>query len=327
MSEVQNELADGVAVLSLSRGETNALSPTMRADLAAALDRAAGSEEVRAVVLIGEGNTFSSGIDLSEYDGALAAPWVDALTRQIETCPKPVIAVMDGAALGAGFELALAAHARVARRGCRVALPEVSLGLMPSGGSTQRLPRLLGAQVALELLLSGRAVEAADPRLAKLFADLTEGDPLETGLAVARRFAQAAGFPRTGQIERGFSDPAAYRRSVSEVAARITDEDGAEADILRCVEAAQLLPYDQGLAFEAAAFEARMARTDTRAARHLYAAERRAAAWPEAREGSPRKVATVVLAGSDPVLSELAVHCLDRGSAWRFWPVARRAKR
>lgn len=152
MSEVNYEVADGVAVLRLARGEANALSPEMRAGLAAALSRAAEDAEVRAVVLTGAGGTFSSGVDLAEYDGPLAPPWLDVLTQRIETHSKPVIAALEGSALGAAFELALACHARVARAGSRVALPEVGLGMMPSGGSTQRLPRLLGAQAALEFL-------------------------------------------------------------------------------------------------------------------------------------------------------------------------------
>ncbi|WP_420558691.1 enoyl-CoA hydratase-related protein [Roseovarius sp.] len=311
MSEVNYEVADGVAVLRLARGEANALSPEMRAELAAALSRAAEDAEVRAVVLTGAGGTFSSGVDLAEYDGPLAPPWLDVLTQRIETYSKPVIAALDGNALGAAFELALACHARVARAGSRVALPEVGLGMMPSGGSTQRLPRLLGAQAALEFLLTGRSVAVEEPRLAKLFAEVTTEAPLGAALSLARRFAQAPDFARVWQIERGFSDPAAYRRAVTEVAARIDTRDSAEADIVRCVEAAQLLPYAQGLQFEAATFEARLARADARAARHLYAAERRAGVWPEAQQGTARQIKTVVLVGSDPVLPELAVHALD----------------
>ncbi len=313
VSEVIYELADGVAVLRLSRGEANALSPAMRAALSDALARAGADDAARAVVLTGAGGTFSSGVDLSEFDGALAAPWIDALTRAIETHPKPVIAALEGAALGAGFELALAAHARVARATCRLALPEVSLGLMPSGGSTQRLPRLLGAQAALEFLMSGRSAVAGDPRLARLFAEVTEDAPLEAALRLARVFARTGQFVRIWQIDRGFSDPVAYRTAIADVGAQLQGRDSAGADILRCVEAAQLLPYEQGLRFEAAAFEARMARPDSRAGRHLYAAERRAASWPEAAEGRARKLETVVLAGGEPVLAELAVWCLDRG--------------
>lgn len=306
-------MADGVAVLRLARGEANALSPHIRAQLSDALGRAAEDVDARAIVLTGTGGMFSSGVDLAEYDGPLATPWLDTLTGQIEAHPKPVIAALEGSALGAAFELALSAHARVARQGCRIALPEVSLGLMPSGGSTQRLPRLLGAQAALEFLLAGRSIAVDEPKLSKLFAQLTPDAPLETAMAIARRFAQASDFARVWHIDRGFSDPAAYRKAVNEVAGRVENSESAEADIVRCVEAAQLLPYAQALQFEAAAFEARLARADARAARHLYAAERRANAWPEAQQGRAQDINTVVLVGSDPVLPELAVHALDHG--------------
>ena len=313
MSEVEFEIRQGVALLTLSRGRANALAPSMRAALDEALTRAADTDAVQAVVLRGAGDVFSSGVDIAEYDAPLAAPWVGDLARRIEIFAKPVVACLHGAALGAGFEIALAAHARVARAGMRLAQPEVTLGLVPGGGATQRLPRLLGAQAALEIMLSGRAVAPEDPRLRRIFEEVTDTDPLDAALSVAGRLAGAGRWPRSCDADRGFSDPEGYQAALRAVADRLNPDNIAETEILRCVEAAQLLPFEQGLAFEATVFEERIASPTARAIRHVYAAERRALAHPGADGAKPRDLHRVALLGDEIQLAQLAVFCLDRG--------------
>ncbi len=312
-AEVKYDLRDGVAVILMDRPVANALAPGLRAELLEALNRAAQDDAVQAIVLGGAGAVFSSGVDIAEYDSALAEPWIDTLTRTIESSLKPVVASLHGSALGAGFELALAAHARVVQQGTKLALPEITLGLVPGGGGTQRLPRLVGAQAALEFMLSGRAVTPDDTRLARIFARITGDAPLEGAISVARAMARSGDWTRTAQTERGFSDPEGYQRAVSAVTGQLRDPDGAEAALARCVEAAQLLPFEQGLAFERSVFEDRLASTRARAIRHVYTAERRAGIMPELGQAQARPLRHVVLAGAAPVLAELAVVCLDRG--------------
>ncbi|WP_135501970.1 enoyl-CoA hydratase/isomerase family protein [Roseovarius aestuariivivens] len=313
MSEVKYHIEEGVAVLTMERGRANALAPSLRADLAAALERAAGDDQVAAVVLQGAGGVFSSGVDIAEYDAPLASPWIDVLARRIETFPKPVVAALHGAALGAGLELALAAHGRVVRNSTRLAQPEVTLSLVPGGGATQRLPRLLGAQAALELMLAGRAVAPDDPRLRQIFDEVTTDEPLAPALALARRLARAGTWTRTCDIERGFSDPEGYQKAISAVGAQVRAKTSAEADVLRCVEAAQLLPFEQGLAFERTVFEERIASPAARAIRHVYTAERRAQMHPGLQDARPREIRQVALIGDDPQVAQLAIHCLDQG--------------
>lgn len=313
--QVQQGVQDGVAVLTLDRPPGNALVPVLRAELLAALTSAFDNPDIRAIVLHGAGGGFSAGVDLGEFNAAPARPPLHELCSAIEDAPKPVVVALHGSALGAGFELALAAHGRVAQRGTRVSLPEVTLAMIPGGGATQRLPRLAGAQVSLELMLSGRAVEATDARLGRIFDRITEDDPLAAAVDLARGFARRGTWPRTRDIDRGLSDPQGFQSAIAGTAARLRGPDSAEADILACVEAAQLLPFDQGLIFEQSRFEDRLALPEARGIRHVFTAERRAAALPKQMAEAAPQIRRVALVGTGPHLAGLALLCLSAGLA------------
>ena len=317
--QVQQRVQDGVAVLTLDRPPGNALVPDLRADLLAALRAVLADPGVRAVVITGAGTGFCAGVDLNEYtslDGAPRLP-LNELFTAIEEAPKPVVAALHGAALGAGVELALAAHARVAQRGTRISMPEVTLGLIPGGGATQRLPRLAGAQTSLELMLSGRAVEVTEARLAPVFDRITDDAPLAAACDFATALADGVSWTRSRDVTRGLSDPAAFQAAVTGVAARLRSAGSAEADILACVEAAQLLPFEQGLIFEQSRFDDRLALPESRAIRHVFTAERRAASLPKSAVGDVPVIRTVALTGSGAGLGSgvglagLAALCLS----------------
>ncbi|VVT24626.1 putative enoyl-CoA hydratase [Roseovarius sp. EC-HK134] len=313
--QIRQDLRNGVAVLLLDRPVANALSAELRAELAGALDHAATAAEVRAVVLAGSGSGFSSGVDLTEYDGPLAEPWIDALCTRIEDFPKPVIAALHGPTFGAGLALALAAHARIAQAEARLASPEITLGMVPGGGVTQRLPRLLGAQVALEVMLAGQTLRATDPRLRRLFSQVTADDPLPAAVDLAGKLADQGHWRRSQEATRGLSDPAGYQRAIATVAERLKGQNGAASDILRAVEAAQLLPFAQGLAFEATLFEDRLRSPEARAQRHIYAAERRASGMPERAQAATRDISRIALAGAR--LGDVALLLLEGGKVVR----------
>jgi 3-hydroxyacyl-CoA dehydrogenase len=313
VSEVEVEHRAGVAVLGLNRPVANALAPSLRRALFDEVKAALADADVRAIVLKGMGQEFSSGVDISEYEGPLQEPWVGDLCELIEKASKPIVASLHGAALGAGFELALAAHGRVADRAARIALPEVTLGLIPGAGGTQRLARITGAQAALEFLLSGRATVAGDPKLRRVFDRLLDGDPLEEAVSLASDMASAGTWIRTKDREPGLTDPEAYQRAVQAVAARVGDSESAERDIVKCIEAAQLLPFDQGIQFERTLFEDRLASEAARASRHLFAAERRAGAMPERSKGRAHAVNLVAVLANGPLTVEVAIQCLDAG--------------
>ncbi len=313
-SEVHTELHDGVAVIALDRPVANALAPGLRAELDAALRVSIADNNVRAIVLHGRGRVFSSGIDITEYDGPLARPFLRDLCHLIETAPKPVVAALHGAALGAGLELALAAHARVTAKDTRLAIPDVTLGMVPTGGATQRLPRLIGAKAALEFMLSGQTIVAQDPAIAPLSDQLVENGPLPVAVNLARELADKGRWPRSCDQDRGLSDPAAYQQAVAMVAERLKTADGVEADLLKCIEAAQLLPFELGLDLEQVLFDDRVSSRDAICRRHHYVAMRRAAIIPErAQTTEVNPLRHIVMLGDGAVLAELAVSCLDAG--------------
>ena len=300
MSEIASDVEDGIALIRLMRPGEGALTPDVRADVIRALNEAEDAPEVKGVVLTGTGAVFCSGLDLREYDQGLTGPTLRELTQAIENHSKPVVVALNGPALEAGFEIALAAHARVARAGVKVALPQVSLGMVPAGGATQRLPRLTGARSALEMLLKGRTIAVEDPRLDGLFDRITEGLPLRDAQDLARRLAETGSWTPTSEASGGLSDPAGYEAAIRTAHQAIKQVNGVEADIVRAVEAALLLPFEQGLDLEVTASEEWRTSAASRARRHLFAADRlaaRAVAGLQAK-AHPTDVVAVVSGGA-----------------------------
>ncbi|MFC2968728.1 3-hydroxyacyl-CoA dehydrogenase NAD-binding domain-containing protein [Acidimangrovimonas pyrenivorans] len=282
---------DGVAVVSVDNPPVNALGHAVRRGLVDAIAVAEADSRVRAVVIAAAGRTFPAGADIREFGKPPEDPWLPEVCDRIEACSKPVIAALHGTALGGGFEVALAAHYRIALASARVGLPEVTLGILPGAGGTQRTPRLIGAEQALRLMLTGKPIGAAEAMAMGLIDGVVEDDLLEQAVALAVMLADEGKGPRPTRDRRdGMRDPVAYEAAIK--AAR----DGLKAPrlpapgrIIDCVEAALLLPFDNGLAFERAAFEDCVTSPESAGLRHAFFAERRAAKIPEAKE-TPRPV-------------------------------------
>lgn len=310
---VETDTADGIRILTMGGTAGNTLSPGLRRALLDALERAEADTAVRGVVLTGAGGTFCAGINVLEYGAALEPPWIGALARRIEDLGKPVVAAIEGAALGAGFALALACHARVAQRAARVALPDIRLGLLPSGGATQRLPRLVGVQVSLALVMPGRPFAVSEIGLKRVFHQLTEGAPVDAALSLTARLADAGKWPRTCDATVGMSDPQGYMRALSTVAAKLTEDASPEAAILRALEAALLLPFEQGCALEDVLFDDCRKAPAARAARNLMLAERRATSVPGVDPAAAQPVSDVVISGRRGAFVETSIMSLDAG--------------
>ncbi|MGQ0564552.1 MAG: enoyl-CoA hydratase-related protein [Gemmobacter sp.] len=274
---VRPERLGAVLVLVIDAPPVNALGHALRAALWDGLAMAEADPGVSAVVLAAEGRTFPVGADITEFGQPPRAPLLPDLCDRIEGCAKPVVAALHGTALGGGLELALAARGRVMARGATVGLPEVKLGLLPGAGGTQRLPRLVGAKAALDMMLDGGAVGAEAAQAMGLVDILAEAEVLvETAVALAEVLAERPVLPTRDRTE-GLRDPVAYAAAVAaarEVAGEAPTE--APARIVDCVEAALLLPFVQGLAFERAAFGDLVGSDAAMALRHVFLAERRA---------------------------------------------------
>jgi len=315
-------MADGVAIIRLGRPPRNALTTTALTELSAAMCDALADESVRAVVLSGDAQVFSTGLDLEQIRELGAAPAAQAgeLCDMVEQADKPVIAALRGHATGAGMELALAAHARVARHGTRAGFPEIARGLMPSAGGTQRLPRLVGAKVALDLLIGGRVMAVQVPPMSALMTRIVDADAEEAAVSLAGEMAQQDALWLSARARvAGEDDPAAYARAVAARHAALSDLPPGPwrmiaEQIVRCVEAAQLLPFEAGLEFERSAFEQVLETEGSAGLRHAYLAERRAARMPGApvSKRAPR-IETVGVVGGGPTATGVAMSCLDAG--------------
>lgn len=294
----------GVAVLAIHAPPVNAMGRRLRAELDSSLKQALADPAIQAIVIAAEGRHFSGGADIREFDHPAdpAVPLMPAICDRVELAGKPVVAAIQGSALGAGLELALSCHLRIAGPQARFGLPEVGLGLCPGAGGTQRLPRLIGAQAALRLMLSGRAIGPAEAQSLGLIDGLVEDGLREAVVTLAAEIAAevAAGrrtLSRTRDRMDGMRDAAAYQGAVAASrAAHAKDRLPAAGRIVECVEAAQLLPFDQGMAFERAAFDDLRASPESAGLRHAFLAERRIAIFPEAG-AAPRQVQTVGVVG------------------------------
>src|ERR1700726_1410122 len=202
MSNVDFEASGAVALLRLDNPPVNSLGHELRRSIVDALARAEDDPAVKAVVLIGSGKGFSGGADIREFGTpkSFAAPNLHAVLRAVEDCTKAVIAAIDGVCMGGGLELALACHYRIATPDAQIALPEVKLGLLPGAGGTQRLPRVLGVEPALNMIVSGATVPSEKLRGTPLF-DAFGDDLLGVALTFARRVvAEGLGVKRVRDL-------------------------------------------------------------------------------------------------------------------------------
>lgn len=191
-----------VGVISIANPPVNALGQAVRSGLVSALEEGLADQQAKALVVMAEGRTFIAGADIREFGKPTQAPLLPDVISQLEGCSKPLIAALHGTALGGGLEVALGCHYRIALAGTRVGLPEVKLGLLPGAGGTQRLPRLIGVERALEIITSGRFVEADEALEIGVIDAISDAQtPLEAGLATAQAVLAGQQQTRiTGQI-------------------------------------------------------------------------------------------------------------------------------
>jgi len=277
-STVDYEVTGDVAVVTVNNPPVNALSTPLRADMAEGFRRAAADPAVRAVVLIAAGRTFIAGADITEFGKPMRAPTLWEVIDQIEAMQKPVVAAIHGTALGGGLETALACHYRVAVPLAKLGLPEVKLGLLPGGGGTQRLPRAIGVEAALEAITSGEPLSAGRALTLGLIDEVVDGDLKAGAVAFARSVAD-----KPLRRVRDTDDKVAAARGKPEIFADFRNANvrkfrGFEApeSCIRAIEGAVNLPFDEGLANERRLFDALMNGIQSKAQRYAFFAERAA---------------------------------------------------
>ena len=304
-----------IAVITLDNPPVNSLGHTLRGKLVAALDAAESDPAIRAIVLTGNDKAFSAGADVTEFGTPLqlAEPILRTVIARVEQCSKPVVAAIGGVALGGGLELALACHARVALESARIGLPEVGLGLIPGSGGTQRLPRLVGAEAALSLILSGQAQQAARLSSAGLFEQVVSSDLMPSACAVVRKMLDgAAPWPRARDVH---LDPASVQAAVDAARTRLNHRQRlqpAYGALLDAV-AACCLPFDEGLQRERDLFLGLVPSVPAQALRYQFKAEREAVRLPEGLQAEPRPLRMVGIVGAGTMGTGIAICALDAG--------------
>jgi 3-hydroxyacyl-CoA dehydrogenase len=309
-AQVRTEREGDVAVVVIDNPPINAGSMAVRRGLLEAINAAKAQADVSAVVIIGAGTTFIAGSDLREFGQPLAEPQLPGVIAAIESCPKPVVVALHGAALGGGFELALGCDARVALAGTVVGLPEVTLGIIPGAGGTQRLPRLAGIPRAIEMICSGERVPA-DKALSlglvdKVVATNLRGAAVDWARGLQGRKARVRDLttPPCDDATLAKASTAALRAGKSRPAVRAAIE---------AVTAAGRLPIDEALAGERAAFQSLRTSREARALRHQFFAEREASKHAALEAARARPLQNVAVIGAGTMGSGIAIAALDAG--------------
>ena len=309
-----------VLLVTIHNPPVNALGVAVRQGLVAAMEQADANAAIKAVLIVGQGKAFIAGADIREFGKPPVAPFLPDVCNRIEACSKLVVAVIHGPALGGGLEIAMAAHYRLALPGAKLGLPEVSLGLVPGAGGTQRAPRLMGVKAATELMLSGQPMSAKAAQAAGLVDKLEEGtDSVTAGLAYARELlAQGAPLRRTSADQSRLADKAAAHAELDALRAEAAKKSRglfSPLKIIDCVQAAVDLPFDQGLKFERAQFLACIDSPQRAGLIHAFFAERETAKIPEAKAAAPRHFAKIAIIGGGTMGAGITVSALDAGLA------------
>lgn len=325
------EERDGIALILLDNPPVNGLGDSVRLGIARGLAHAGCRAGVKAVVLLGAGKLFCAGADIRQFNtpAATATPLLREVNQSIERLAKPVVACIHGVALGGGLELALACHYRIACRSARLGLPEVNLGLVPGGGGTQRLPRLIGAPAAVEFVVSGKPVEASQALTLGLVDEVFDGDPVQAAIRFALSMAGREGLPVLADRSPAATEGLDFNALQQAVPARARNALAQRAAIA-CVQAATCLEFEAGLDRERALFDELVAGEPSKALRHLFFAEKEAAKLPGSVPTVPALRSVGILgagtmgggiamalanAGYDVVLCEREQKALDRGLA------------
>lgn len=265
-------IVDGVALVRLEMPPVNALCSALRLRLWAIFKRIKSDSQIRAVVILAQGRVFSAGEDIKEIGQPVNGPTLSQVCALIEASKIPVVAALQGAALGGGAELAMAAHYRIALPDAVIGLPEVTLGLVPGAGGTQRLPRLVGPKHALNMILGGRSITADAALQIGLYDGVVADDLVFDAVALAQQLdSPRPTYARRDMLADGgaYLDEIATRRQAVLATGRF-----ASIRALECVEAALLLPFHTGLTFEADAFVRCVTHPQSQALRHVFLAER-----------------------------------------------------
>lgn len=310
------EVVDGIAVITIDNPPVNAVSTAVRKGCWDALDQLAADGSAEAAVLICSGRTFIAGADITEFDKPIEDPWLSALVEKFEASGKLIVAAIHGTALGGGLETAMGCHYRCAIPSARVGLPEVNLGLLPGATGTQRLPRLAGVAKALDMMITGRPIGAAEGLEAGIIDRLIDGDLRAGAIAYARELLDSgAPVKRVSELEvstDGIDDEffAGYLQGLSRKARGFFSP----AQIVKCVQAAVNESYTDALKTERRLFDECKMSTHSQSQRHLFFAERGVSKIPDVPKATPaRDIKSVAVIGVGTMGGGITMNFVNAG--------------
>jgi 3-hydroxyacyl-CoA dehydrogenase len=313
------ELRGDVAVITLDNPPVNGLGFDTRRGIVAGLDRAIADEHVKAIVVTGAGKAFSGGADIREFGSpkAVAEPNLLSLIAAFEQSPKPIVAAIHSVAMGGGLELALGCHYRVAQAGAQIAMPEVKIGLIPGAGGTQRLPRVLGVENALNLIVSGEAVKSemlAKLPGQKLFDKVVDADVVDAAVAFAREKAGVRPMPVVRELKISYPNADAYFQFARNTVGAMSRNFPAPLKCVEAVAASVRMKFEDGMKLEREIFMALMLTPESRALRHAFMAERAASKIPDVPADTPtRPIRKVAVIGAGTMGGGISMNFLNAG--------------
>ena len=314
------QVIDGIAVVTMNNPPVNGLGFENRRTIADGFAKGNADPAVKAIVLTGAGKAFSGGADIREFDSpkAMAEPNLLTLIKLAEASAKPIVAAIHTVCMGGGLELSLGCQYRVASPGAAIALPEVKIGLIPGAGGTQRLPRVLGIETAMNMIVSGEPVKSellASLPGQKLIDQIIEGDLLAGAVKFAQGIADVRPLPTVRDLKVRHPNPDAYVQFVRNMVKGMSKNFPAP---LACVEAVaaslKVRTLDEGLAEELRIFRSLMITPEAKALRHAFFGERAASKIPDVPEGTPlRPIAAVGVIGAGTMGGGIAMNFLNAG--------------
>ena len=313
------DVRGNIAVITLDNPPVNGLGYATRKGIADGLEQAQADAAVAAIVITGAGKAFSGGADITEFDKptATAEPNLLTVIAALEACSKPVVAAVHTVCMGGGLELALGCHYRVVSPGALIALPEVKIGLIPGAGGTQRLPRVLGVETALNMIVSGEPVKSellASAPGQKLFNKLIDGDLMAGALAFAAEIAAVRPLPLVRDMKVSHPNADAYLQFARNTVGAMSRNFPAP---LKCVEAvanALSKKFDEGMRLELVIFKGLMLTPECKALRHAFFAERAASKIPDVPASTPvREIKQMAVIGAGTMGGGIAMNFLNAG--------------
>ena len=307
-----------VGLIAIDNPPVNAISHSVRQGLVDAIARAEQNLGVKVLLIMSSGEMFSAGADITEFDHPQGEPSFQQVQAKIESSPIPVVAAIHGLAVGGGLELAMACHYRLAHKNAKLGMPEITLGIIPGAGGTQRLPRLIGARAALDMILSGTPISGLDAKAKGLVDEVAEGDLREAALSFCKRVVDAQLGPRP-TCNRTVVD-ALNEAAIAAVLlrhARALKGRTTQDLVIEAIKASRL-PFSQGIAIEAALAQKSLASRESLALRHVFFAEREAGKLPGAssvnvRQAQPPAIRRVAIVGAGTMGSGIAMAFADAG--------------